>query len=58
MAVLFWYFVKSDASVTLLSTFYKVPEQHDHVKLVTLYSKLAVSPCQQYFLAIVMGAGG
>ena len=34
MAVLFWYIVKSDASIrycTVLNTFYKIPETHGHV---------------------------
>ena len=43
MAVLFLYLVKSDANVRYCAvayteqvTFYKAPEQHGHVKLVTL----------------------
>ena len=44
MAFLFWYLVKSDASVRYSTvaytgqvTFYKVPEQHGHAYLATLY---------------------
>ena len=49
MALLFLYLVKSDAIVSTLyssaywnSHFYKVPEQHSHVNLVTLYLKQRV----------------
>ena len=44
MVVLVWYLVQSDTSVCYFAlaytgrvTFYKVPEQHGHVNLVTLY---------------------
>ena len=44
MAVLFWYLVKSDACVRCCTvaytgqvTFYKKPDTHGHVQLVTLY---------------------
>ena len=49
MAVLFWFLVKNDACVPCCEVeytghwqvrFYKVPEQHGHVKLDTLYLEL------------------
>ena len=47
MNVFFWYLVKRDASVRYCTvaytgqvTFYKVPETHSHVYLVTLYMHL------------------
>ena len=40
MAVLFWYPIKSDATVHVYAgqvRFYKVPETHDHVYIYTLH---------------------
>ena len=58
MAVLFWYLENSDDSVLYYAvayigqvTFYKVPEQNGHVKLVNLYTlSFLGSLCNKYLI--------